>query len=80
VCQPHSGDCLLTTIAAHNYRLFGRTSTINGKPGPTTDAGGVEAPNSGVMVPAEGIGFDREAAQKRKGRFPDFNYFWPFGS
>lgn len=68
MCQPHSGDCLLTTIPAHNYRLFGRTSTINGKPGPTTDAGGVEAPNSGVMVPAEGNGFDREAAQKRKGR------------
>ena len=43
-----------TTIASHNYRLFGRTSTINGKPGPTTDAGGVEAPNSGVMVKYDG--------------------------
>jgi hypothetical protein len=38
------------------------------------------APEQDVMVPAEGNGFDREAAQKRKGRFPDFNYFWPFGS
>ena len=43
-----------TTIAAHNYRLWGPTSTINGKPGPTTDAGGVEAPNSGVIVKYDG--------------------------
>ena len=43
-----------TTIAAHNYRLFGRTSTINGKPGPDTDAGGAVAPNSGVIVKHDG--------------------------
>ena len=38
------------------------------------------APEQDVMVPAEGNGYDREAAQKRNGRFPDFNYYWPFGS
>jgi hypothetical protein len=38
------------------------------------------APEQDIMVPAEGNGYDREAAQKSNGRFPDFNYFWPFGS
>ena len=43
-----------TTTAAHNYRTWGKTSTINGKPGPTTDANGVVAPNTGVIVKYDG--------------------------
>ncbi|MEC8523871.1 MAG: beta-propeller fold lactonase family protein [Pseudomonadota bacterium] len=43
-----------TTTAAHNYRLWGKTSTINGKPGPNTDADGILAPNTGVIVKYDG--------------------------
>ncbi len=43
-----------TTTAAHNYRVWGPTSTINGKPGPNTDADGIVAPNTGVIVKYDG--------------------------
>lgn len=43
-----------STIAVHNYRLFGKLSTAYGKPGPKTDASGVRAPNTGVIVRYDG--------------------------
>ncbi|MDF1763102.1 MAG: hypothetical protein P1U57_06800 [Oleibacter sp.] len=43
-----------TTTAAHNYRLLGKTSTLNGKPGPNTDTTGAVAPNTGVIVKYDG--------------------------
>jgi len=43
-----------TTTAAHNYRVWGATSTLNGKPGPNTDADGIVAPNTGVIVKYDG--------------------------
>ena len=43
-----------STIAVHNYRLFGKLSTAYGKPGPKDDASGVRAPNTGVIVRYDG--------------------------
>lgn len=43
-----------TTTAAHNYRVWGKTSTLNSKPGPNTDVNGVVAPNTGVIVKYDG--------------------------
>ena len=43
-----------STIAIHNYRLFGKLSTAYGKPGPKRDASGVRAPNTGVIVRYDG--------------------------
>ena len=43
-----------TTTAAHNYRTWGATSTLNGKPGPNTDVDGIVAPNTGVIVKYDG--------------------------
>lgn len=43
-----------STIAVHNYRLFGKLSTAYGKPGPKDDASGTKAPNTGVIVRYDG--------------------------
>ncbi|MGB3620305.1 MAG: hypothetical protein WBA20_03070 [Ketobacter sp.] len=43
-----------STIAIHNYKTKGVYSTEDGKPGPKTDATGVKAPNTGVIVRYDG--------------------------
>jgi len=43
-----------SSIATHNYRLFGKLSTAYGKPGPKEDANGVRAPNTGVIARYDG--------------------------
>ena len=43
-----------STIIAHNYDLYGKKSTLNGKPGPKTDAGGTRAPNTGLIAKYDG--------------------------
>jgi hypothetical protein len=62
------------TLNSEDALIMGRAETSIQPMNPNA------APEQDVMVPAEGNGYDREAAQKANGRFPDFNYYWPFGS
>jgi hypothetical protein len=62
------------TLNSEDALIMGRAETSIQPMNPNA------APEQDVMVPAAGNGYDREAAQKANGRFPDFNYYWPFGS